>query len=311
MERYSHIAVGLIPAVIFFLGVPLAGAFSVRQRWRRFRKAVRRASTLPRIDDAFAQTAIDSAPPREHVVVFGRLEGVEGKSGIWLRSLGFSVSVDLETIPLFLLPPRTGTGGSPPDVTPRIAYWKEMNALVEGTKFLVAGETRRGPSGTFSIEEFSDTGEKPLIIMYDGPDDDVFSRAMWTGRQRNEYWNHYTPISLIVGFLAELLWVVHVFDENRLYALIGIVLAVLPVLPLIPPGLIGFYIFRKLWQSGRRLRAIRDVAILGGEGGTGNSDARRYTQDASFRESLGTAAFLAGLAVNAYIGALILAVLLR
>lgn len=310
MDIDSQLILGVIPAIAFFVLIPLAGAFAVRKRWRRFRRAVLRASELPRLDYTIAHGSGSEAGECGDVSFFGRLEGIQGDRGIWLGSKGISVALDLSRVPVFLLPQQPVTEGAPPDATPRVVYWREMNALVEGTRFFVAGTVQREESGTLTLGRPS-TKDVPLVIMYDGSDRDVLTRAMWTGRQRNEYWNHLTPISLIVGFLAELLWVVRVFDESRLYALIGIIAAVLPVLPLIPPGILGFYVYRRLWQRGRRIRAHRDVKLLEATDAGEDRLTLRYTVAASLRELIASAAFLLGLAANVYIGALILALLLR
>ena len=215
------------------------------------------------------------------------------------------------------------TAGSLPDATPRVVYWKEMNALVEGSRIFVAGTLSRD-DGTLAFRSWEAGQGKPLVIMYDCPDSSVLERAMWTGRQRNEYWNHLTPISLIVGFLAELVWVMWVFEESRLAALVGTIGALIPILPLIPPGVVGFYLYRRLWRRGRRIRAARDVNALraisptingtatgartGGTVTPTSSITDRRTVQATLQELLALATLFTGIIVNGYIAAVILAV---
>jgi len=301
---------GVIPAAVFFLLIPLGGAFAVRSRWRRFRRKLIAAASFRRLDYAVAHASGDGISEGEPFVFYGRLEGIQGDRGIWLGSKGISVSIDLHRVPIFLLPnaPKLETG--PPDETPRVVYWKEMNALVEGSRFFVAG-TARWETGSLVFRGWDGRNGVPLVIMYDCSDELVLERALWTGRQRNEYWNHLTPVSLIVGFLAEILWVVRIFEESRFYAFVGILASLVPLLPLVPPGVVGFYLYRRLWRRGRRIRAARDMAALrsGGAGETGQD--RRFTRHAFLHESAGMVLFLGGFAVNAYIAAIVLAVLLR
>lgn len=310
MVPVTETLLGLLPALLFFVIVPLGGAFAVRARWRAFRRKLLVAAQLPRIDYALAHDAGDEFPEDRPVAVYGRLEGIQGERGIWLGSNGISVLVDLHRVPIFLLPKTAGAAPSFPDETPRVVYWREMNALVEGSRFFVAGTVARD-RGTLRIRGWDAMGGVPLVIMYDCADTIVFERAMWTGRQRNEYWNHITPVSLIVGFLAEVLWVLRVFDESRLDALIGIVAALVPILPLIPPGVVGFYVYRRMWRRGRRIRAARDMRLLRNGNGRDTAAYRRETRIATAYEAVALGIFVTAIAVNAYLGAIVLAILLR
>lgn len=307
----NEILIGLLPAVIFFIVVPLGGAFAVRHRWRTFRRKVGAAQSFTILDYQSAHHIEDEGNGATPAVFFGRLEGIQGQSGIWLGSHGVSVMLNLEEIPIFLLPQSPAMDTSPPDATPRIVMWKEMTALVEGSRFFVAGIPRR-IGGTLTFSSWAGDKEPPLVIMYDCPDNIVLHRAMWTGRQRNEYWNHITPVSLIVGFLGELLWVMQVFGENRLYALLGVLAAIIPILPLIPPGVLGYYGYRRLWRKGRRIRAGRDMLLLRKQQETGQQAAwKRHTVQATVHELAALFMLTGGIAVNGFIAAVVLAVLLR
>ncbi len=307
----NDILIGLLPAFVFFIIIPLGGAFAVRHRWRTFRRKVGEAQSFTVLDYQSAHHIHDDGETTSPALFFGRLEGIQGQSGIWLGSHGVSVMLNLEEIPIFLLPQSPSADASPPDATPRIVMWKEMTALVEGSRFFVAGVPRR-INGTLTFSSWSGDKEPPLVIMYDCPDNIVLHRAMWTGRQRNEYWNHITPVSLIVGFLAELLWVMQVFGENRLYALVGVVAAIIPLLPLFPPGVLGYYAYRRLWRKGRRIRATRDMLLLQQRLETRQLAAwKRHTTEAAVHELAALFVLIAGMVANGFIAAVVLAVLLR
>jgi hypothetical protein len=311
MTAEYELLIGLTPALLFFGIIPLAGAFAVRWRWRIFRQRILAAYKWPMLDYSSAHRVGSGTDDTGGVRFLGRLEGIQGDTGIWLGAQGLSVMVDLEKVPIFLLPPSASSDASPPDATPRVVMWKELGAMVEGSRFFVAGCPYRNGS-TLTISSWSDGKGRPLVIMYDCPDSIVLDRAIWTGRQRNEYWNHLTPVSLIVGFLAQLLWAMRILDQSRLYALIGTVTSLIPVLPLIPPGVAGFYVYRRLWRRGRRVRASRDMlALRRWQGRQGTSAMTRYTAYAAVFEIFAVAALLTGMIVNGYIAAVVLALILR
>jgi Na+/proline symporter len=137
---------------------------------------------------------------------------------------------------------------------------------------------------------------------------------MWAGRQRNEYWNHLTPISLIGGFVAELLWAVSLSGESRLQTLVALVMALIPILPLFPPGVVGFYWYRRLWRRARRIRAHRDLSLLRrnvNDSVTLKNAQRSLSVIASRWESAAVALLLAGIAANGYLSAVLFALLMR
>lgn len=250
-----------LTAVTFYLIIPAVGMVQVRRRWRRFRAAVVRAVTLPRLDNESVRTIPgDRSDGTSRTFWFrGRLESIGKNDTVWLERDGFSVCLDLHKTSIVLLPSPPGIGDDLPDETPRTVSWRELTALVEGTRFFV--------SGTVAVMDgavhFVSTDEhRPFVMVYDGPVSTLAARALWTGRQRNEYWNHLTPISLIGGFLALLLLGIAVLEESRVMSLSAAVLATVPVLPLLPPGVAGFYLYRRIWRRARRIRARRDLIGL-------------------------------------------------
>lgn len=247
---------GLAAALVFYLVIPIVAAYHVRSSWRRFRTEVMHAPALP--DVAEISVSDDAGVTRARCI--GRLEAVQGNDRIWLGTGGRSVAVNLHEVPIYLLSVRSvrsqsGDRGEPP----RIVYWNEVSALAEGTRFLVAGPAAsRG-----GAIEFCENGrEAPLVIIYDGADSFVVERATWTGRQRNEYWNQLTPFALMSGALAQILLAAIVIGASRATALVNLVLGLLPFLPVVPPGVLGYYFYRRLWRDARRDRAIRDLLAL-------------------------------------------------
>jgi hypothetical protein len=246
--------------------------------------------------------------PRELRRLSGRLEAIQSDRSIWIGDSSLSVMVDLEGVPVFVLPHPSADEESQQDETPRVLYWKDLSALAEGTSVFVCGTVvdeqgtirfHGGPYGT------------PLVMIHDGGVGDLdrlLWRAMWSGRQRNEYWNHSTPISLIGGFLAETLWAVNLMGVSRLNTVIALVFALIPALPLFPPGVVAFYWYRRVWRAARRIRARRDLIQLKSEAPERRAELNRA---ALRREAAAVLLLLAGIATNAYLLAAAAALLLR
>lgn len=283
----------ILIAVAFYLIVPGAGAFLVRHRWRRFRRDALASTELPELQYA------DSRAHRRYRF-FGRLEAVQGDDLIWLEANGMSVGVSLEHVPMYIIPGGGGRRTGYPDETPRVVYWHEITGLAEGTQFFVAGAVAEERGGLV----FRGNGnDGPLVLVYDGPEHALLKRVVWTGRQRNEYWNHFTPIALTVGFLAELVTAMLVVGESRFAALFATVLAIVPFLPLMPPGVAGYFFYRRVWRAARRRRAIRDVEIVVGRTGA----ARAVGRFIWLQEAAAVLLLLAGVTANGYLVAVVLA----
>jgi hypothetical protein len=291
-------------AGVFFLMIPGTSAFLVRRRWRMFRRALLLARDAQPISYG-KRHLLGSEEVRR---LAGRLEAIQSDRTIWIGDSSFSVMVDLEGGPVFVLPHPSAKDESQQDETPRVLYWKDLSALAEGTSVFVCG-TVVDDQGT--IRFHGGPGGTPLVMIHEGGDDDLerlLRRAMWSGRQRNEYWNHSTPISLIGGFLAETLWAVNLIGVSRLNMVIALVSALIPALPLFPPGVIAFYWYRRVWRTARRIRARRDLLHLEGQ----ETDRRvQLNRTALLREAVAVLLLLAGIAANAYLLAAAAALLLR
>lgn len=293
MSGVDYLLVSVLLAVVFYLLVPGLGAFAVRARWRRFRTAVLESNRFPVL--RYGEAA------ESHRYRFtGCLEAVQGDDLVWLEKEGFSVGISLNDVPIYLIPGgAAGTAGFP-DETPKVVYWKEVSALAEGTRFYVAGHVVEESGGVvFRGDDLHD----PLVIIYEGPEHSFFKRTIWTGRQRNEYWNQFTPVALTGGLLAQLVIAVISVNESRLTALLATVFALIPVLPLIPPGVVGYYLYRRIWRRARRRRALRDVVRIERSNGL-NRSIGAYTW---MQELLAVILLIAGMWVNGYGIAVILA----
>jgi len=255
-------------ALVFYAVIPGAGAFYVRSRWREFRRRMIRTSLSP------VATYRDLRLSREGLVgqyrFFGGLEAIQGEDLIWLRSGELSVSVELRRVALYWLPsisfPEEGgrveiNEETLPDETPTQVPWKRVFSLPEGTQVSVSGPLYvEGRKAVFRTDKL----EPLTVVIYDGQTESILRRAIWGGRHRNEYINPFTPGSITIGSFSLLIlsYVLLRAPLDRLLAIIALAVSLFPVLPLLPPGLLLFFLYRRLWKEARFLRAERDMLLL-------------------------------------------------
>lgn len=254
-------AATILAAVLcFYILVPGVGAFVVRGRWRRFRRRIIESSLLPILSYAALRRGTDAS-----YRFYGRLEAVQGDHRVWLSDGHLSVALELEGVSIYVVPAVDASAGGNRSLrreeTPRVLSWEALGSLPEGTPFFVAGylEILEG-SPVFR----SSPDDQLFVMLYEETERRLLARAIWCGRQRNEYWNQFTPVALAAGFVAQLLLAYLFFREGggRIYGLTALTMALLPALPLFPPGLLTFFGYRRLWGRARLLRARRDLLRL-------------------------------------------------
>ncbi|HET7838255.1 MAG TPA: hypothetical protein VFL04_00750 [Rectinemataceae bacterium] len=251
-------------AFLFYLAIPIAGAFKARGQWRRFRSRVLELSLYPQLryhDLALASSRRGGGPPSSRLPVgrfrlYGKVEAMVGKDRIWVRGKSVSTLIDFSRTPLFVLEagePRAGA-------IERLA-WRNVSSLGEGTKILVGG--------SLVLEEgqpvFADDPDVPLLVVsYDREDEGLVADLIAAGRPENEYWNSATRISFALGMtLSSILLVLLIardlFPSVRALAFLA---AMTPVLGLSPPGLGFFILYRHLWRRALLFRMERDLVAL-------------------------------------------------
>ena len=137
---------------------------------------------------------------------FGTLEAIQGDDRIWITNGRFSVAAELRGVRVHLIPESEsgsetadrGTSGGELRSVP----WSRIFSLPEGTPIFLGGvlyaEEGRGV--------FRDYGKTPLlVVIHDCARENIVSRAVGSGRQRNEYMNAFTLPSVAIGSLSLLL----------------------------------------------------------------------------------------------------------
>lgn len=257
-------------AGFFYVLIPGLGAFSVRSQWRRFRASMLSSSGFPEVSYRDLRMHKDSPGPIGFFRFFGVLEAMQDDDIIWLKKGDFVISADMRGQKVYLLPSLStletetleeSNEVTLPDEIPVIVPWAKVSTLPEGTKVLIAGPCY-GEKGKGVFRSGEPGGL--LVVFYQGPEASLTRSAIWSGRQRNEYWNPFTPGALAGGTLS-LIIIAYLLLKNpnfRVTAILSLSLSLAPVIPLFPPGIIFFILYRRFWGRARFLRAERDLVRL-------------------------------------------------
>lgn len=251
----------LAAAIVFYVLIPIAGAFRLRNQWRHFRERIVTLEGVQRLSYHQLSAALRSG--KAAVGCFrlsGTIDAIEGDNRLWVRGSGVSALVDLSRAPLYVLDSGDeALPGGQTDSIQRLA-WASVSSLVEGTRIYVAGE--------LEIEDglpvFVDKPDAALVAVCHGEDEQhVASRLIAAGRAQNEYWNNPTRISMAIGLvvISAILLAYRSIPFSSVRALIFLTGAS-PVLPFAPPGVAFFFIYRKLWRQGLEARTTRDLLRL-------------------------------------------------
>lgn len=245
-------------ALVFFILLPGLGAVLVRRRWRLFRNSIIASRDYPLLDARNLASAEGGGLFR----FFGSLEAIEQDEVAWLKGESFRVPVSMRREELYILRGSPLVQQSEPgQILPQRLQWDDVENLAEGTSFFVFGKLVRERGRKIFAR---DGNARLLVVAYEGRPEHFVSWAIWSGRQRNEYWNHVTPVSLLIGSLLYLILTIYLTNLpiQNFWLAVGLSAALVPVLPLFPPGIGLFLLYRRSWRRGRTQRAIRDVLAL-------------------------------------------------
>jgi hypothetical protein len=190
--------------------------------------------------------------------LLGGVESITEGRTLWVKGENITIPVSLENTESWIVPMRgeEGTADAPERVR-----WNRVSTLTEGAKVFVGGRLQTGCGGP----GFISTKENPLmVIFYDCPDDSLTDIIIRAGRNRNEYFNNATPISIFMGALALVSIAAYFLDRPayRLTVITSLIALSVPALPWFPPGLIFTLMYRRLSWHALNLRAYRDLIRL-------------------------------------------------
>ncbi len=264
----------LITAFFFYGFIPVLGAFVVRSQWRRVRKNLHSSLYYP-MDFHMPESREAHLGPFR---VLGELEAIEGNDTLWIKTgQNRTVTVDMRDSHVYFMPAFAGKEKFYPHLSPvpfpveslEKVSWNQVFSMPEGTKMYISGQLDY-KDGRFHFR----TGEcAPLMVLvYNENPRFLIPRAVWCGRQSNEFWNFLTPWSLVSGILILLIQSVYLLQNSGNYFLqfFCISMALIPALLFLPPGVFLFNLYRRAWDIARRFRAERDLIRLSINPETGN-----------------------------------------
>ena len=256
---------------LFYLVIPGIGAINVRARWRNFRKNCLEATLRPRLTLASRHARSGDGPDDSIFRFSGTLDAVGRDGLLWLKSKTMTVKVDLSAEDrICFLPDQQNELTERaveknrellPDEVPLIQKYGQVVLLPLGTKIYLAGKI----SWENNAPVFRSSADHPLfILVFKGKVSTLLRRAIWCGRQRNEFWNALTPPSLIAGTLGLVLlsYFLAVSGMPARLTVVMVLCSLIPILILLPPGIIFYWMYRRLWGSARSMRAERDLIRL-------------------------------------------------
>jgi hypothetical protein len=264
----------LFIAFIFYGLIPGIGAFFIRGHWLRFRRQCTHSSFLPLADISLLRSPAADGQ-LGHCRFFGSLESIQGSDRLWITDRNFTVGADVAGISFFLLRSypvgEQGTKGhdeeTPPDEEPDYLPWKKIYSLPSGIQIFLSGPVVAEAGRLVFREREKDP---LLVIIFDGARETLLKRCIWSARQKNEYYNPFTTVSLILGSLV-LLLVAFLTATNPSIAargeflplsLFSLTLSTFPVIYLFPPGVLLYFLYRFFWKRSRLLRSERDLLLL-------------------------------------------------
>lgn len=239
-----------VAAFFFYLFIPVIGAFIVKKQWKSFRLSVYKTEKLPELEEVIAQHRTVSL-----CLAKGEINAIEGENELWVKGSKFFFIIDLKDSIVFILSTNKGQE----DIIER-QNWKDLKTISPGSRVFCSGIAEM-KNGRLILD-------KPdFVIIHDGDDNSVVRRAIWSGRHLNEYWNQLTQISIIIGVAATSTITMLSLGPWTPALLLSLMLAIIlsPILPLLPPGVLGFFLYRRYWRKARYLRARRDSARLNKE----------------------------------------------
>ncbi|MBB6479483.1 hypothetical protein [Spirochaeta isovalerica] len=242
----------LIP-LLFYIILPLIGAFRVRSVWRQFRLTMINASLFP----ICTYGEIIGDRKEGYFRFFGEIESIQSRKLLWVKNKNMTMTVKMEHCFVYLIPSEKKMNSQ----MPTKLSWNRVFSIAEGTAVYISGEVREEDGRLL----FAGDRKNPLtVIIYDGEESSLLERSISCGRQKNEYWNFLTPWSIAIGGILSLVLLNMMIQANvpAEFLIGGILVAALPILPFLPPGLFFFFLYTAFWRRGRNCRADRDLIAL-------------------------------------------------
>lgn len=251
----------IIALVVFWYGlVPVAGSLVSRHSWRVFRLRFNALRRAPLLD---YEKWYQSAGAGQVYRFMGKFESGGFSDGgdqiVWVQNSAITVPVVVRD--LYLLSGFERGNYNPDEGFLEKVKWSRLRVPVEGAKVFVGGAIVEKDGRRV----FASTREHPLLlIFYDGPDTSLPLQIMSASRNKNDYWNNFTPYALVLGAFSLIMMALSFFQRPafRLTVFTAFIAVFAPLFPYFPPGVLLTALYRRLWKRSRFLRTYRDIARL-------------------------------------------------
>lgn len=276
---------GILVYMLFFILLPGVGAVSLRRRWTKFRKTLFSYSKEPMLEYFNLEST-------KKFCFKGELESFRDDNVVWLRGETLSVCIDLDKQYIYSLTKNSET------LTRN--RWSNISSLVEGTMFYVFGTLIYDKGVPYLVGSSSED----LIVVICDEDKNIYESLIRKGRDKNEIWNNFSPYLYITGvfLLIILSYISYTRYSNKTWSFYLLVAAGTPFYFIIPPGLMFYLQYRKMWDKALRFLILKDLKLLRGDYFTSEKMGLRSKS----REVLSLLLYVAGYLVNTTIAGLIL-----
>ncbi|OQY37823.1 MAG: hypothetical protein B6229_07490 [Spirochaetaceae bacterium 4572_7] len=178
--------------------------------------------------------------------------------------------------------------------------WRNVSSIVEGTPFFIVGRLDYVGGIPFLVGDKKD----PLLVLLHDSNSNIFEALIKKGRAKNDMWNSYSPYAYITGIFILIILSYFAYKSsydktNSFYLLVA---AGTPFYFILPPGLIFYLMYRKLWDISIRLSVLRDLSKLKGK----NLKMYKFNVMSKSREKWSLLFYLLGYIVNTLIAGFIL-----
>ncbi len=233
---------GTLAYIIFFIIIPGIGAVHLRRRWAAFRDLISVYTKLPVLE-------YHNIKLGEQYSFKGRLESIKADNILWLKGESLSININLKDQDIYTV--------SHTNESIYKTNWTDISSIIEGTQFIVFGFLTYKNGNPF----LTGNEVEPLLVILSENEEVNFETLLVNGRDKNELWNSYSPYSYITGVLLLIIFSYFSYKTSfdKLISFYLLLIAGTPFYFIIPPGLIFYLKYRKLWDKSVRWSILSDL----------------------------------------------------
>lgn len=280
--------------LVFWYGVaPLAG-ICIR-RWHRkvFRQRFRDILRKPLLDYETWRLLEREGSQNAQYRFFGKIEATSEKM-LWVKNDSLLIPVEL----------RNAQGFFINDNSLRRIVWHKLPYFSENTNIFLAGELVQREGRRI----FASTPKKTLVaVLYDTEEEDLVLRIISASRNKNDYWNAFTPYSILIGAFSLIVTAVSFLRHPafRFTVITAFIAVFIPLFPFFPPGILFTALNRFLRKQSETASIRADMLAI--REPQKRREARYYSLKAVICEAGAIICVIVGIGANVFfVGAIAL-----